>query len=78
MEYAVALNKPVVIRYPRGGEEISFAKHTKLKVGKAEVLETGKDYSVITIGSKVSTGQQVVDKLRNMNKTCELINVRCL
>ena len=78
MEYAVTLNKPVVIRYPRGGEEISFAKHTKLKVGKAEVLETGKDYSVITIGSKVSTGQQVVDKLRNMNKTCDLINVRFL
>ena len=78
MEYAVTLNKPVVIRYPRGGEEISFAKHTKLKVGKAEVLETGKDYSVITIGSKVSTGQQVVDKLRDMNKTCDLINVRFL
>ena len=78
MEYAVTLNKPVVIRYPRGGEEISFVKHTKLKVGKAEVLETGKDYSVITIGSKVSTGQQVVDKLRDMNKTCDLINVRFL
>ena len=78
MEYAVTLNKPVVIRYPRGGEEISFAKHTKLKVGKAEVLETGKDYSVITIGSKVSNGQQVVDKLRDMNKTCDLINVRFL
>lgn len=78
MDYAITLKKPVVIRYPRGGEEISFAKHTKLKVGKAEVLETGKDYSVVTIGSKVSTGQQVVDKLRDMNKTCDLINVRFL
>ena len=78
MEYAVTLNKPVVIRYPRGGEEISFTKQSKIKTGKCEVLEKGKDYSVITIGSKVSTGQQVVDKLKDMNKTCDLINVRFL
>ena len=78
MEYAIKLKRPVVIRYPRGGEEIAFKKHDRLKVGKAEVLETGKDYSVITIGSKVSTGKQVVDKLNEMNKTCDLINVRFL
>ena len=78
MEYAVTLKKPVVIRYPRGGEDISFDKQNKLKLGSAEMLETGKDYSVITIGSKVSTGKQVVDKLKEMNKTCDLINVRFL
>ncbi len=78
MEFAISLNKPVVIRYPRGGEDLSFAKHTPIKVGKAELLETGNDYSVITIGSKVSTGKNVVDKLKDMNKTCDLINVRFL
>jgi 1-deoxy-D-xylulose-5-phosphate synthase len=78
MEFAVTLKKPVVIRYPRGGEEISFEKQTKIKLGTSEILETGKDYSVIAIGSKVSTGKQVVDKLKDMNKTCDLINVRFL
>ena len=78
MEFAISLNKPVVIRYPRGGEDLSFDKHTPIKVGKAELLETGKDYSVITIGSKVSAGKNVVDKLKDMNKTCDLINVRFL
>ena len=78
MEYAVTLKKPVVIRYPRGGEEITFEKHSKIKEGKCEILETGNDYSIITIGSKVSTGKQVVDKLKDMNKTCDLINVRFL
>lgn len=78
MEFAVTLKKPVVIRYPRGGEEISFEKQTIIKLGTSEILETGKDYSVIAIGSKVSTGKQVVDKLKDMNKTCDLINVRFL
>ena len=78
MEYAITLKKPVVIRYPRGGEGIAFVKHDKLKVGKAELIDTGKDYSVIAIGSKVSTGKQVVNKLKEMNKTCDLINVRFL
>ena len=78
MEYAITLKKPVVIRYPRGGEGISFVKHDKLKVGKAELIDTGKDYSVIAIGSKVSTGKQVVNKLKDMKKSCDLINVRFL
>ena len=78
MEYAVTLKKPVVIRYPRGGEEIAFDKHPKIKQGKSELIESGKDYSIITIGSKVSTGMQVVNKLKEMNKTCDLINVRFL
>ena len=78
MEFAISLNKPVVIRYPRGGEDLSFDKHTPIKVSKAELLETGKDYSIITIGSKVSAGKNVVDKLKDMNKTCDLINVRFL
>ena len=78
MEYAITLKKPVVIRYPRGGEGISFVKHDKLKLGKAELLETGKDYSIIAIGSKVSTGKQVANKLRDMKKSCDLINVRFL
>ncbi len=78
MEYAVTLNKPVVIRYPRGGENMSFTKSDKLKLGKCEFLEKGKDYSVIAIGSKVSTAYEVVNKLKDMNKTCDLINVRFL
>ena len=78
MEFAVTLNKPVVIRYPRGGEDISFNTKKKLVLGKAEVLAEGNDYSVITIGSKVSVGSHVVDKLKDMNITCDLINVRFL
>ena len=40
LEYAVKLNKPIIIRYPRGGEDkkTKFEKHDKIKLGKAEIL----------------------------------------
>ena len=36
LEFAVNLKKPVVIRYPRGGEDsnIKFEKHPKIQEGK--------------------------------------------
>ena len=42
LEFAVELKKPVVIRYPRGGEDsdIKFQKHDKIELGKAEILQT--------------------------------------
>lgn len=40
LEFAIELKKPVVIRYPRGGEDsdIKFQKHDKIEPGKAEIL----------------------------------------
>ena len=40
LEYAVKLNKPIIIRYPRGGEDkkTKFEKHDKIKLGKVEIL----------------------------------------
>ena len=41
LEYAIELKKPVVIRYPRGGEdkEIQFDKHEKIEEGKVEIVK---------------------------------------
>lgn len=33
LEFAVNLNKPVIIRYPRGGEEGSFKQHNDIELG---------------------------------------------
>ena len=54
LEFAIKLKKPVVIRYPRGGEdsEVKFEKHDKIELGKAEILqdslklEVGKEEGV--------------------------------
>ena len=40
LEFAVKLGKPVVIRYPRGGEaKTKIDKHEKIEYGKSEILE---------------------------------------
>ena len=80
LEFAVNLNKPVVIRYPRGGEEpIKEDKEEKIKLGKAQILKEGKDLSIIAIGKMVSRAIEVANKIEeNENLTVEVINARFL
>ena len=79
LEYAVTLKKPVVIRYPRGGEgKIKFDIHEKLKLGQAEVLKTGNDITIIAIGKMVERGIEIANLLEEQGKSVEVINVRFL
>lgn len=80
MEYAVNLKKPVVIRYPRGGEsnKITFDKHEEIKLGKAEIIKEGKDVSIIAIGKTVSRAMEVSNMLKEKEIDAEVINARFL
>ena len=79
LAFAVDLKKPVMIRYPRGGEDKeSFEKHEKIEEGKAEILKEGKDISILTIGKTVARGIKIAKKLQNMHIDAEVINVRFL
>ena len=79
LAFAVELKKPVVIRYPRGGEDKEpFEKHEKIEEGKAEILKEGKDISILTIGKTVARGIKIAKTLQNINIDAEVINVRFL
>lgn len=78
LEFAVDLNKPVLIRYPRGGESISFENHEKIECGKAEVLQEGNDITIIAIGKMVAKAIQVAKELENDGITPTVINARFL
>ena len=80
LEFAVKLKKPVVIRYPRGGEdeEIKFSKHEKIELGKSEILKNGKDISIIAIGKKVADAMREEIKLKKEGIDAEVINARFL
>ncbi len=80
MEFAVKLNKPVVIRYPRGGEDekVKFEKHEKIELGKAEVLKEGQDISIIAIGKRVSKAVQMSEIYKEQGIDAEIINARFL
>lgn len=88
LEFAVGLNKPVVIRYPRGGEdaEVKFKSHVKIELGKAEVLHEvknlenpTKEVTIIAIGKTVSEAVKLADRMQKEEGiTPEIINARFL
>lgn len=80
MEYAIELKKPVVIRYPRGGEgEIKFPIHNAIELGKSEVLKKGKDITILAIGKTVSRAYEIANTLlESYSIDAEIINVRFL
>ncbi len=81
LAFAVDLNKPVVIRYPRGGEdEYKIEQQEKLNLGKAEILKEGKDISIIAIGKMVARAMKVAEKIEKEQKdiSVEVINTRFL
>lgn len=79
MEFAVTLNCPVVIRYPRGGEGTEkINKDIEIKLGKAEKLKTGKYVTIVAIGKMVSKGLEVAKLLKEAGISADVINARFL
>lgn len=79
LEFAVELKKPVLVRYPRGGEAISFENNReKISLGKAEVLNEGKEVVLIGIGKMVSRAVEVADELKKDGVNATVINARFL
>ena len=81
LEFAVNLKKPVVIRYPRGGEnsEIQFEKIMKIEEGKAELIQQGEDVTIIAIGKMIAKSMKMAKKLEaEQQKSVEIINARFL
>lgn len=80
MEFAITLNKPVVIRYPRGGEDekIKFEKYQKIELGKSEILRKGQDITIIAIGKRVAKAMELAKDYEKDGIDAEVINARFL
>ena len=78
MEKAIELNCPVVIRYPRGGEEKIKTPCKDIKLGKCEKIKTGKDVTIVSIGKMVPKALEIANKLREFKIDAEVINSRFL
>lgn len=81
LEYAINdLNSPVAIRYPRGGEaqDVTFDKHEKIELGKAEVLQEGTDLTIIAIGKMVAKAIKLARDYEKQGKKVTVINARFL
>ena len=76
LEFGINLNKPVFIRYPRGGETLKFPKTEDISLGKAEIIQNGNDLSIIAIGKMVEKAKKIADLVPA--KKVEIINARFL
>ncbi len=83
MKKAVELKRPVIIRYPRGGENSEVWKNNNTKkinieIGKAEKIKSGKDITIVAIGKTVEKAIKVNEKLKEKGIDAEIINARFL
>lgn len=79
LAFAVKQDSPMVIRYPRGGEEKEkIEKQERIQLGKAEILKEGKDITIVAIGNMVPRCITVAKKLEEKGISIEVINARFL
>lgn len=78
MSFAVIYSGPIVIRYPRGGEEKIPYSPIKIERGVAEVLQKGENLTIVTIGNSVSKGISLAQKLEKDGVSSEIIDCRFL
>ncbi len=77
LNYAVSLNGPVALRYPKGDAYLGLSdKQTPLEYGKSELIYEGKDIAILAVGSMVKTGVGVVESLKAEGIEATLVNVR--
>ena len=77
MDYAMTLNGPCAIRYPRGSvTDLSFVGDYKID-GGSEILKQGKHVSLVAIGKMVKYALEARERLLLWNRS-RVINARFL
>jgi len=78
LEFALSLNKPVALRYPRG--QISSLSENKIgkkiELGKPEFLKAGDDFAIIALGSMVAPSLEAAELLEKAGYSGTVINAR--
>lgn len=77
LEFGVNFDGPLAVRYPRGQAYRGLEEfNAPIEYGKAEMLYEEKDIALFALGSMVSTGEHVREKLKNKGYSCTLVNAR--
>lgn len=77
LEFAVSLDGPVAIRYPRGSMTKNINKSDlEITLGKGFIVEEGKDITIAAAGKMVNTALEVREILKAENIDTEVLNLR--
>jgi 1-deoxy-D-xylulose-5-phosphate synthase len=78
LKTAIHCGRPASLRYPRGNGWRGFSDEEikQLPVGKAEVLQKGKDLAIVAIGSTVKPATEAASQLKNRGVDATVVNAR--
>ena len=77
LEFAFSLDSPIAVRYPRGTAYQGLEDFkAPIEYGKGEIIYQEKDIALLAVGSMVSTGEHVRQKLKAEGWNCTLANGR--
>ena len=76
LEFALTLDKPVAIRYPKGKSHLPEQPVTGIKMGKGEILKEGRDLAIISIGSIAALALDVASLLAKKKVDTFVANAR--
>jgi 1-deoxy-D-xylulose-5-phosphate synthase len=76
LEFAIGQKVPVAIRYPKGSAAYSRDPGWPIRMGKAEIIKTGKKLTIIAIGSMVQIAYDCAGILAKKGIDCGVINAR--
>ena len=77
LDFAFSYGGPVAVRYPRGEAYRGLSEfRSPVIFGKGEILYEESGTAILAVGSMVSTGEHVREKLRARGHACTLANAR--
>lgn len=77
MRYAVSLNGPCAIRYPRGNASEVYSDYKEIiRYGKSEVLFQGKETALLSVGSMTEVCKAVYDAMIQNGENPTFVNAR--
>ena len=77
MKFAIGLDVPVAVRYPRGEAYAGLNEfRAPIVMGRAEPLYVEKEICLLAVGSMVKTAEEVRSLLKEQGHSCSIINAR--
>lgn len=77
LAFVMDYNGPIAIRYPRGEAYRGLKDFlAPIEYGTSELLYEESEIALLAVGSMVSTGEHVREKLKGLGYSCSLVNGR--
>jgi len=76
LEFAISLNRPVAIRYPKGITPAAISSSFAISLGKAAMLKEGKDVAIVGLGSMADMALKVSELLSKKRISAAVMNPR--